>query len=146
MREIIASSINSSANNNKASEEFCSVLQGIVGVDAEKGVEKNTVLLDSIIDLLFSGSQPVLSAGFSLVHQLSKRSDVQDKLREEIIQQDLEDSQFSVCSYDLQKMPYVSAVVRETLRLLPPVGGAYRRVIESFELDVSILLSNNKFH
>lgn len=135
LREIIASSINSSANNNESSDDLCSVLQGLGATDG--GVEKNTVLLDGIIDLLFSGSETVTSAGFSLAYQLSKRPDVVDKIRKEIEQQGLLHSEETVCPTDLQKMTYVNAVVKETLRMLPPVGGAYRTVLETFDLDVS---------
>lgn len=135
LREIIASSINSSANNNDSSGDLCSVLQGLGAADG--GVEKNTVLLDGIIDLLFSGAETVTSAGFSLAHQLSKRPDVVEKIRKEIEQQGLLHSEETICPADLQKMTYVNAVVKETLRMLPPVGGAYRTVLETFDLDVS---------
>ena len=135
MREIIASSMDTSMNNNEVAEELSSVLQGLGGASPKK----DTLLLDSIIDLFFSGTQTLLSASFSLVHQLSKREDVLEKLRQEIDSQDLSSAQEGINANDLNKLPFVDAVVKETLRFMPPVGGAYRTVIEPFELEVSDL-------
>lgn len=37
----------------------------------------------------------------------------------------------------LAGLPYVDCVVKEVLRLLPPVSGGYRTALRTFELDVS---------
>lgn len=36
----------------------------------------------------------------------------------------------------LQSLKYVDMVVREVLRIMPPIGGAYRQVVEEFSVGV----------
>lgn len=146
MREIIASSLKQTGNNNKPDPEFSSVLQSLCSTSGDDDLSKNVILLDSIIDLLFSGAEPVTSAGFSLAYQLAKHDDVMDKLRLEIASHDLKGTDDVINARDIQPMRYVNAVVKETLRLLPPVGGAFRTAIESFELDVSFRSFSSSFY
>ena len=41
-------------------------------------------------------------------------------------------------TYDiLSQLPYTSAVIKEVLRVAPPVGAGYRKALQTFELDVS---------
>ena len=145
MRKIIASVLNKSKNNNDVEAEYCSVLQGLQQSN-NSDFQEEIVLLDSIIDLLFSGSQTVNSAGFSLAHILSKRPDVRERLMQDISRQGLTDTEENICTKDLREMTYVDAVVKETLRLLPPVGGGYRTALETFELDVSNSLYQISIH
>ena len=39
----------------------------------------------------------------------------------------------------INKLKYVNHVVKEALRILPPVGGGYRKALQTFDVDVSIL-------
>lgn len=136
MRKIIATALYKTSNNNLIPDELCSVLQGMQqshGTD----LKQDDILLDSIIDLLFSGGQTVNSAAFSLAHNICKRPDVRERLLEDIENHGLMNIDEPVCAHDLTEMTYVDAVVKETLRLLPPVGGAYRTALESFQVDVS---------
>ncbi|WAR22651.1 CP26A-like protein [Mya arenaria] len=125
MREIIASSLTESVNNNDT-DGLSSVLQGLKAETNDVPIHENYALLDSIIDLLFSGSETVSSAGFSLLHQLSKHENVSERLRQEAHSHGLVKLEEPVCARDVQDMPFVDAVVKETLRILPPVGGAFR--------------------
>lgn len=58
------------------------------------------------------------------------------------IQAELEENRLSqgqqgdLTLINLRKLEYVAAVVKEVLRLSPPVGGAYRTVLKSFTLNV----------
>ena len=38
---------------------------------------------------------------------------------------------------DLNNLPYISAVIKEVLRVAPPVGAGYRKALKTFDLDVS---------
>lgn len=139
MKSVISNALNRPTNNNVVPDDLCSVLQGLQ--QSEHVDFKNASdVLDSIIDLLFSGSQTVNSAGFSLAHKLCTRTDVRERLLNEIKSNGLTATNEPVCTNDLREMIYLDAVVKETLRLLPPVGGAYRSATESFELDVSFYL------
>ncbi len=53
-----------------------------------------------------------------LVYSLAKNTDVQSKLREEV---DRVVEGRTPNFEDLQKMPYMKAVIKETLRLYPPI-------------------------
>ena len=39
----------------------------------------------------------------------------------------------------LYELEYVDCVVKEILRVAPPVGGGYRKALETFEVNVSII-------
>jgi cytochrome P450 len=39
---------------------------------------------------------------------------------------------------DLKDLPYISAVIKEVLRVAPPVGAGYRKALKTFDLDVCI--------
>lgn len=138
IREIIAAAVHHSVNNNDASDELSSVLQGLGSDCPDSSIEKNDELFDNIMELLFAGSTTITAASFILAHQLCKRPDVVEKIRREINALNLLNADETLCANDLQQMKYVNAVVKESLRLAPPVGGAYRTATESFELDVSI--------
>ncbi|KAI0628826.1 cytochrome P450 [Trametes polyzona] len=74
-----------------------------------------------------------------ILHQLAMHPDVQQKLREELIQA-REDGSGSLrdLEYDeVMDLPYLDAVCRETLRRFPPVGGLMRVVRKDSVLPLS---------
>ena len=53
----------------------------------------------------------------------------------------------TVLTYDIiNHMTYLDHVVKEVLRVAPPAGGGFRRVIKTFELDVSVLTRIKQIH
>lgn len=137
LRKIIAECLTQSENNNTTSGELSSVLQRLIA-DQGKTAGNETLILDIIIDLLFSSAQTVSSAGCSIAHKLSTHSEFIEKVQDDINRQNLSDTHEAICNNDVTEMTYVNAIVKETLRLVPPVGGGYRSVKETFELDVSL--------
>ncbi|KAL4231897.1 hypothetical protein ACF0H5_009473 [Mactra antiquata] len=132
MRKMIGEWVTKSKNNN-SSNELSSVLQSLLkesGEDAD-----DLTLIDTIIDLLFSSAQTVSSAGCSVGYKLATDADVREKVLDNIREQNLLDTESTIFLNGVTKMSYVTGVVKETLRLLPPVGGAYRTALETFELD-----------
>ena len=136
MREIFVKCLNQNRDEN---DSLCSVLEeyrttGSGDID----IQADRLFLDAIIELLFFGAETITSAGFSIIYNLTKHDKVFDKLRKAIHKKELTGSGDVYSQHDLQQMNYADLVIKETLRILPPVGGAYRKVIKSFELDVSL--------
>ena len=102
---------------------------------------KPTVLQvqETIVDLLMAGFVSTASASTSLVLQLFKHPDVLQKVREELEAHGLEKPGSPLTYENIQELKYLSCVVKESLRLAPPVGGGFRKALKTFEIDVSIL-------
>ena len=93
------------------------------------------------LEMLFAGHETTSSACCALVLQIAKHPEVIRRLQLELSEFGLE-SQGSGNDLDIQtlnKMTYVNNVVKEVLRLAPPVGGGVRRALKTFEMDVSII-------
>jgi len=96
--------------------------------------ESNNGLFEAILELLWNASETVSSAAFAIVYHLSRNPQVFDKLQEELENED----DITVKKEELENaIPYAECVVKEALRVMPPVGGAYRRASTSFEMEVS---------
>lgn len=87
-------------------------------------------LKDQVLLLLFAGHETLTSAIASFCLLLAQNPDVMAKVR-------AEQQQFSATEpltlEQLKQMTYLEQVMREVLRLVPPVGGGFRRVIKACE-------------
>ncbi|KAG6556948.1 hypothetical protein Mapa_001363 [Marchantia paleacea] len=72
-----------------------------------------------LAELIISGSHTVSLAAEYAMHILSEHPDVQAKVRDEI-RATLGDDARPVDESDIPNLPYLAAVVKETLRLIPP--------------------------
>ncbi len=87
-------------------------------------------LKDQILLLLFAGHETLTSALASFCLLTAQHPEVIERLRAE--QQQL--SLTSPLTLDtLKQMSYLEQVIKEVMRLVPPVGGGFRKVIKSFE-------------
>ncbi|KAK3746956.1 hypothetical protein RRG08_030366 [Elysia crispata] len=93
-------------------------------------------LRELCLELLFAGHSTTASAATSLLLQLNKHGDVLSKVQAELKSADLSlGEQGDLTMASLGQLEYVTAVVKEVLRLSPPVGGAYRTVLKSFNMN-----------
>ena len=87
-------------------------------------------LKDQILLLLFAGHETLTSAIASFCLLTSQHLDVLTRLRQE-------QKQFSAIEpltlENLKRMTYLDMVLKEVLRLIPPVGGGFRQVTQDCE-------------
>ncbi|NEO19014.1 MULTISPECIES: cytochrome P450 [unclassified Moorena] len=98
--------------------------------------EGNSLSLDDIQDqvilLLFAGHETLTSAIASFCLLTAQHPDVLAHLRAE--QQQFSASEPLTMEH-LKQMTYLEQVLKEVLRIIPPVSGIFRRVIQSFEFN-----------
>jgi len=89
-------------------------------------------LMDQISTLLFAGSDTTSLAVAWCLHHLSINPRIQNRLREEL------QSLHSIEDMSLvDKLPYLNAVVQETLRLCPPAHSTIRVAIKDDVIPLS---------
>ncbi|MCT7974144.1 cytochrome P450 [Laspinema olomoucense] len=103
---------------------------------AAKDEQGNGLTLDEIKDqvllLLFAGHETLTSSLSSFCLLLAQHPQVITKLREE---QEQLGFTGSLTMEMLKEMTYLEQVIKEVLRLIPPVGGGFRRVVKSCEFS-----------
>lgn len=89
-------------------------------------------LKDQILTLLFAGHETLTSAIASFCLQVGQHPDILARIRAE--QQQFDPNQ-PITFEDLKAMTYLEQVIKEVLRFIPPVGGAFRQVIQDCEYN-----------
>ena len=93
------------------------------------GVEE---LKEQILLLLFAGHETLTASVTAFCLLLAQHPDVLEKARSEQKQIQLTEP---LTFEQLKSMPYLDQVLKEVLRFIPPVGGAFRQVIETCEFN-----------
>lgn len=90
---------------------------------------------------MFAGHETTASAACSLLLNLHRHPEVVESACAELHELGILDVDSDVeLSYDvLKQMEYVGWVVKEVLRVVPPVGGVYKTALKTFDIGVSIL-------
>lgn len=89
-------------------------------------------LKDQVLLLLFAGHETLTSAIASLCMLLAQHPEVLTKARAEQQQLGLEEP---LTLEDLKQMTYLEQILKEVLRVIPPVGGGFREVIKTCEFN-----------
>ncbi|XP_071250847.1 cytochrome P450 26A1 [Salvelinus alpinus] len=93
---------------------------------------------ESATELLFGGHETTASTATSLVMFLGLNPDVVNKLRQELHQQEERGVDLlgqNVNMEVLEQLKYTGCVIKETLRMNPPVPGGFRVVLKTFQLN-----------
>uniref|UniRef100_A0A8C0IDS2 Cytochrome P450 26A1 n=1 Tax=Bubo bubo TaxID=30461 RepID=A0A8C0IDS2_BUBBB len=95
-------------------------------------------LKESATELLFGGHETTASAATSLIAFLGLHHDVLQKVRKELQVKGLLCSPNQEKQLDmevLEQLKYTGCVIKETLRLSPPVPGGFRIALKTLELN-----------
>lgn len=95
----------------------------ILSVAIESGNFTDDDLVNQLMTFLAAGHETTASAMAWATYLLVTHPDVQTKLREEIRANlpSIDDESAQITSQDIDKLPYLNAVLNETLRIFPPV-------------------------
>uniref|UniRef100_A0A8C6YCX3 Cytochrome P450 26A1 n=1 Tax=Naja naja TaxID=35670 RepID=A0A8C6YCX3_NAJNA len=121
------------------SNGYKDVLQLLIEHTQSRGEQLNMQeLKESATELLFGGHETTASAATSLLTYLSLHPKVLQKVRKELQEKGL----LGNCSQEkllgmevLEQLKYTGCVVKETIRLSPPVPGGFRVALKTFELN-----------
>jgi cytochrome P450 len=94
-------------------------------------------LQDQILTLLFAGHETLTSAIATFCFKVAQHPTVLSKLRTEQAQFQLDQP---LTLESLKQMEYLEQVLKEVLRILPPVGGGFREVIQTCEINSYTIL------
>lgn len=83
---------------------------------------------EQLLTILFAAHGTLASAICSLCMVLGQNKDIFQKAKEE---QEKLGAVEEIDYQKLQQMPFLDQVIRETLRLFPPIGGGFRKAIQS---------------
>ena len=118
------------------------VIGDVIGDIFAEGVPIDDVI-DQALELLFGGQETLSGLITSLVLLVAKNGGhvIVDKMAAELSHHGLLEGDGEIDMDALDRLEYVDGVVKEGLRLYPPIGGGYRRALCCFEVDVNIVCS-----
>uniref|UniRef100_A0A665X9F4 Cytochrome P450 26A1 n=1 Tax=Echeneis naucrates TaxID=173247 RepID=A0A665X9F4_ECHNA len=91
---------------------------------------------ESATELLFGGHETTASTATSLIMFLGLNPEVVDRLRQELMDKVILGMNTQNLNMDsLEQLKYARCVIKETLRLNPPVPGGFRVALKTFELN-----------
>lgn len=98
-----------------------------------------TELIATCILFIIAGYETVSTLLIYACYELAKNTQIQERLFEEVNQADIDDYQ------QLMELPYLDAVIKESLRLYPPTPGLWRRspkctIGETISLDAGTVI------
>ncbi|XP_039260317.2 cytochrome P450 26B1-like [Styela clava] len=102
--------------------------------EEERGISMNE-LKQNVVELMFAGFLTTGSSISSLIIQLAKHPEIRKKVEEELEEQGyLSSDDIEIDLEKIQKLTYLEQVIKETLRLMPPILGGYRRAMKTFQI------------
>jgi len=112
------------------------------------GISKD--LLDEAITLLFAGQDTSAATLSWTLHLLSLHPDVQSKVSDEVRnllnQEGLDGKNITVERKLLSKLPYLDAVIKESMRLYPVAPFVVRRIMQNLHISDKCQKSNRDLH
>ncbi len=120
-------------NRQQQKQDNLDALDILINAEDEEGNSLTLAeLKDQILLLLFAGHETLTSAIASFCLLMAQHPDVLEKVREEQKQLNITEN---LTRENLKQMTYLDQVLKEVLRLIPPVGGGFRKAIKGFEYN-----------
>lgn len=109
-----------------------SVLSTLLDVRDERGepLDRDTIV-DELLLFLFAGHDTTVTSTSNVLYHLSRHPEVAERARAE--QAALTDPRLTLES--IRSMTYLDAVIKESMRLIPPIGGSFRVMTRDADLD-----------
>ncbi len=89
-------------------------------------------LKDQVLLLLFAGHETLTSAISSFCFLTAQHPDVMQRLRDEQARLNIANT---TTLENIKQMTYLEQVLKEVMRIIPPVGGGFREAVETFEFS-----------
>ncbi len=120
------------ARRDAQPHDDASVISTLLRVRDEQGnpLPRNTVV-DELQLLLFAGHDTTVTSTTNIIYHLAMHPEVLAKCHAE--QDAMTERAYTLES--LRSMPYLEAVIKESMRLIPPIGGSFRVMIEDAEFE-----------
>ncbi|XP_053602912.1 uncharacterized protein LOC128670917 [Plodia interpunctella] len=128
-----------SSNSDQDSAKPKSFLEILIESGGDKGFTDLELQEETLVMLLAGTDTSSVAVSFTAL-MLAKHPDVQDKVYQEI-EEVIGNTERSIESNDLPKLKYLEAVVKESLRLYPPVPVVVRKVDKNITLPSGIILT-----
>ncbi|KAJ3786493.1 cytochrome P450 [Lentinula aff. detonsa] len=96
-----------------------------------------TEIISQMTTMLFAATDTTSSALSRLLSLLSKHPEVQDKLRQEVTEARRNNNGEDLSYNEINSLPYLDAVCRESLRLYPPAPSALRYSLQDAVVPLS---------
>lgn len=108
------------------------VLSTLLEVHDEHGepLARDTIV-DELLLFLFAGHDTTVTSTSNVLYHLCMHPEHGERAR--IEQRELAEQRFTLES--IRSMSYLSAIIKESMRLIPPIGGSFRVMTQDAELD-----------
>ncbi|XP_038071201.1 cytochrome P450 26A1-like [Patiria miniata] len=135
-RDLIAKRIKENILRKMDNDDTQDALRILMEQDTETGeIPSTPAIVANAIDLLVAGYASTASAACSILRDLHNNKHVLARVRRELADHGMTQAGSPLSLEDMNQLKYVSNVVKEILRMSPPIGAAFRKALRTFELD-----------
>ncbi|BDD06218.1 cytochrome P450 [Aureibacter tunicatorum] len=125
--EIISHIIDKKLSNEKCSNDLLSMLMSVEDADTGEKMSRRQ-LRDEVVTLYIAGQETTTMAITFICYLLAKHPEAQSKAREEVVE--VIGGRSIESMNDLRSLPYLTAIIKEGLRLYPPAWSLGREALE----------------
>lgn len=135
--QLINGKQNSDADDDTLSKKKQTFLDLLLCMDIDGQPLSNEDIREEVDTFMFGGHDTTSSAISFTIMQLAKHQDIQDKLYDEVLTvlkgQNIKTTYLTY--NNIQEFKYLDLIVKESLRLLPPISYVGRKLTEDTELN-----------